>query len=169
MFQILVEWTSSHHPSDGQDTIASHLAAGLDEGPLLAVSCDFGHRPKGKVDALIFKDVANYLAHLAIYEGELKDERWVGLVRGAGAADQRTSLAALFQIKERIAPTGTSKLTIRPGGRGPQKLFDYAVLAGPFVTTEQFEISSIGDGAHEIADAFPAMAAFLNFDHDEEA
>jgi len=168
MIQILVEWTPSHHPGDGLGTIESHLAAGLDEGPLLVVGCDLGRRPRGRGDALIFADVNNYLSHLAMYDGELADERWVGLVR-ASRADQATALAALFQIKERVTPAKTSKLTIRPAGREPRKVFDYAVLTGPHVTIEPFEIVSTGDGGHEVAAAFPGMTDFLNFDHDDPA
>jgi hypothetical protein len=167
MIQILLEWTPSHHPGDGRGTIESHLAAGLDEGPLLVVGCDLGRRPRGRGDALIFADVNNYLSHLAIYDGELADERWVGLVRES-RADQATALAALFQIKERVTPARTPKLN-RPGGREPRKVFDYAVLIGPHITTEAFKIVSTGDGANEVAAAFPAMADFLNFDHDGSA
>lgn len=167
MFRIVVEWSSSHHPADDRSMIASHLAAGLDEGPLLAISCGSGRRPKARRNALIFNDVNDYLAHLAMYEGELADERWVGLVRGASAAYNPISLAALFQVKEWIAPTNTPEVTGRPGGRERKRQFDYAVLTGPFVTAEPFEIVSIGDGAHEVAAAFPAAADLLGFDRDE--
>ncbi len=167
MIQVFVEWTPSHHPGDGRSAIESHLAAGLDEGPLLVVGCELRRRPKGRGDALIFADVNNYLSHLAMYDGELADERWVGLVRGASTADRPTALAALYQIKERIAPAEPRKLTIRLGSRTPLKQFDYAVLAGPHTTTDPFEMVSNGDGAREFALAFPTVTDILNVDQDD--
>jgi hypothetical protein len=38
MITITIEWGVSHHPGDDVQLIEDHLAAGLDEGPLLVVS-----------------------------------------------------------------------------------------------------------------------------------
>lgn len=166
MIRVTIEWSYPHHPGDGYDMIASHLAAGYDEGPLLIVPVGGRSRPGRGPEVLMFADVQSYLAHIAAHEGDLEGDRWAGLVRRAAREDPAPLLAALDHVKQLIGPA-------RPGpksrlGRALPPAPDHAVLTGPFSTKSDLVIWNIGDGFPDIAAAFPALTEEMHFPSEEE-
>jgi hypothetical protein len=166
MITITIEWGVSHHPGDGVRLIEDHLAAGLDEGPLLVVSARRRPGPGRKSEALILADVASYLAHLVEHGGDLDDERWVGLVRDVGSGEQAHALAALQHLKDMVGPSGTSRARSSRKGSSPPP--SYLVLQGPFTTEAVLSIVNIGEGFSEIAHAVPGLEEEMRFPSEDE-
>ncbi len=167
MITITVEWSDPHHPADGYNMIASHLAAGYDEGPLLVVPAVSRSGPGHGPEALMFEDVSAYLAHVMEHGDELKDDRWVGLVRSIEGGDRSHGRAAIYHLKQLLGPRRPNRR--RPGRMAGAKPLDYAVLPGPFVSDVDIIVENIGDGfRYGIAEAFPALTETMEFSSEEE-
>ncbi len=161
MTKVLIEWSDTHHPRDDLNMIESALAAGGDEGPLIVIPTEARRGPGRRQEIpAIFKDVYDYLGHLAQYDGDVGDERFVGLVRSSEPPDWDRSFSALLQIQQALAP-GTDGIPKRQVSKRETVILDYRVIAAAPLPTSDFEIESVGDGLPDVLDTFPCLKPLI--------
>lgn len=156
MTRVLIDWSDTHHPRDDYDLIRNVLAAGGDEGPLIVVPASVKRVSGSRPIPVVFKDVDHYLGHLAMYDGDVGDDRFVGLVRGSSKTDWEQSLAALQYIQQVLAP-GTDGIPKKRVSKRETVALDYLVIPGGVSPRTDFKIESTGEGLFDVVHAYPEL------------
>ena len=166
MTKVLIQWSDTHHPLDDHDMIRSALETGGDEGPLIIISAYTKRGLGPRQTPAIFKDVDHYLGHLDMYDGDVGDDRFVGLVRRSSENNYDAGLSALFQIQQVLAP-GTDGIPTRRLSKREVIVQDYLVIPSDTQFATTVEIECIGDNLEEILRCCPKLESFIRLDDND--
>lgn len=97
MTRILIDWSDPHRRRGDHNLIPSQLAAGGDEEPLIVVTASVRPGLGSRPIPVEFKDLDQYLGHLAMYDGDVRDGRFFGFAEFTDWAVIQKDSAALFE------------------------------------------------------------------------